>query len=67
MAKRIAALSSAAKRAIPRVELIPASVSADQDPLRRKDLDDLIAQIVLLGRRKGRCKPQRDEEERDAA
>jgi len=67
MAKRFATLSKRAKRAIPKLEMIPVQDSPGQDPLRLKDLDDLIAQIVLLGRRKERRGVSRDKEQNNAA
>ena len=61
MARRI---SKSGKMAAPenlRVELIPISHSINLDILRNKEIQNMVAQIVLLGQKRGR--PSKKEEE----
>ena len=47
-------------RDLPRLELIPVAEEINSDPLRIKEIHDLVAQVVLLGQKLGR--PSKKEE-----
>lgn len=50
MAKKINPSGHRTKREIPRVELIPVQEIALSDPMRIKEIGDIVASIILLGR-----------------
>lgn len=59
MAKALARVGVKSKYDIPRVELIPVQGKFDSDPLRIREIQDLVAKIVLLGSKRGRpCKTE---------
>jgi hypothetical protein len=66
LAKKILAISKREPREIPAIEWIPTQEISDQDPLRMKDLDELITKIVLSGRSQ-RKSVSCEEEVQDAA
>jgi hypothetical protein len=51
---------------LPRTELIPVIEMMDSNPIRYKEIHDLVAQIVLLGQKRGRPSKQ-EEEDQNAA
>ncbi len=53
-------------RELPRIQLIPVIQTTSIDPLRTKEIADLAARIVMIGKKRGR--PSKHEEEvQDAA
>lgn len=50
MAKKLNPSAQRTKREIPRVELIPVHGITLLDPMRIKEIGDLVAKLVLLGR-----------------
>ena len=66
MAKKLARAATQAAPEMLRVQLIPTTNLSASDPLRLKEINELVAQIVLLGQKRGR--PSRKEEvNQDAA
>jgi hypothetical protein len=61
LAKKISVNSKREPREIPAIEWIATQEISDQDPLRMKDLDELITKIILSGR--SQRKPASCEEE----
>lgn len=55
-----------AQRELPRIQLIPVIQTTSNDPLRTKEIADLAARIVLIGKKRGRPS-KREEEMQDAA
>lgn len=56
MAKKLNPSADRTKREIPRVELIPVHGIALLDPMRIKEIGDIVANIVLLGRARRKSK-----------
>lgn len=54
MAKKLNSPVQRTMREIPRVELSPVLEIALTDPMRLKEIGDIVAQIVLLGRSRRR-------------
>jgi len=66
MAKRITAAVRQFKT-LPRVHLIPIPQSTISDPLRLKEISELVARIVLHSNKRGRPSKQLEEGYQDAA
>lgn len=67
MAKRVKAAVVQQFKTLPRVHLIPVPPSSSLDPLRLKEISDLVARIVLHGSKRGRPSKQPEEGYQDAA
>lgn len=66
MAKRLSSRAIKCMDQLPPIQLIPISSVEGTDILRVKEIEDIVAQIVLIGQKRGR--PSRKEEEtKDAA
>lgn len=62
MAKILANKAKKLERELPRIELIPSTEISASDILREKEILDLVAQIILLSKQKGRPLKQREED-----
>lgn len=67
MAKRIKSAVIQQSKNLPRVYLIPIFQSASSDPMRLKEISDLVARIILYSNKRGRPSKQQEEDYQDAA
>jgi len=66
MANKVTPFGSRKNPELPKIEWFPVGDTAVNEPLRDKEIHDLVAQIVLLGKKRGR--PSKPEEaDQDAA
>jgi hypothetical protein len=66
MAKKLGSHGLHVKRDLPRVHLIPAKDLDASDPMRQKEIVDIVVQIILLGRCRRRPS-KKDMETKNAA
>jgi len=67
MAKRIKAAVIQQIKDLPRVYLIPINTVSSTDPMRLKEISDLVARIILYSNKRGRPSKHQEEGYQDAA